>query len=78
MAQRRRSEYEDMNGGRVRDEQSGRRDESERRVTDDEISARAYELYQQRGAEHGHDWDDWLAAERELQARRRTPGPTPS
>ena len=31
------------------------------------IATRAYELFLRRGAEHGRDWDDWLAAERELQ-----------
>jgi hypothetical protein len=30
------------------------------------ISDRAYELYEGRGGEHGHDIDDWLQAEREL------------
>jgi hypothetical protein len=52
--------------------------EPSRDVTNDEISIRAYERYQQRGGEPGRDWDDWLEAERELQARRRSPGPTPS
>lgn len=28
------------------------------------IAHAAYELYQQRGEVHGHDLDDWLAAER--------------
>ena len=30
------------------------------------IAARAYELYLERGGGHGQDWEDWLAAEREL------------
>lgn len=30
------------------------------------ISARAYELYLARGGADGQDWEDWLAAEREL------------
>jgi hypothetical protein len=30
------------------------------------VAARAYELYLARGGSHGSDWDDWLAAEREL------------
>ena len=30
------------------------------------VQRRAYELYEQRGREDGHDWDDWIAAEREL------------
>ena len=31
-----------------------------------EIAARAYELYLQRGRQNGHDVDDWLQAEYEL------------
>jgi hypothetical protein len=30
------------------------------------IANRAYELFLARGAEHGHDLDDWLQAEQEL------------
>lgn len=30
-----------------------------------EIRQRAYELYEKRGREHGHDLDDWLKAETE-------------
>jgi Protein of unknown function (DUF2934) len=33
-------------------------------VTDSDIARRAYDLYEQRGGEHGDDWDDWLQAER--------------
>ena len=32
----------------------------------DEIRLRAYELYEQRGGEHGHDVADWLRAEEEI------------
>ena len=32
----------------------------------DEIRARAYELYEQRGREHGNDVEDWLRAEKEI------------
>ena len=31
-----------------------------------EVRARAYELFEQRGREHGHDLDDWLQAEAEI------------
>jgi hypothetical protein len=31
-----------------------------------EIELRAYELFQQRGGEPGHDLDDWLQAEAEI------------
>jgi len=34
----------------------------------EDVERRAYELYEQRGREHGHDCDDWLAGERELRA----------
>jgi hypothetical protein len=37
-------------------------------VTSDDIARHAYALYLARGGEHGHDVDDWLQAERELQA----------
>lgn len=30
------------------------------------IEHRAYELYLDRGCDHGHDCEDWLQAEREL------------
>ncbi len=30
------------------------------------IADRAYELYVQRGQEHGHDIEDWLEAERQI------------
>jgi len=30
------------------------------------IAKRAYELYIQRGQEHGHDLEDWLEAERQI------------
>jgi hypothetical protein len=37
-------------------------------ATDSDIARRAYELYEQRGAEHGRDLEDWLLAEHELRA----------
>lgn len=30
------------------------------------IRVRAYELFEQRGCEHGHDMEDWLQAEQEV------------
>lgn len=36
----------------------------------DRVSMRAYELYLARGASDGRDFDDWLAAERELAGPR--------
>lgn len=35
------------------------------------IRERAYELYEQRGREHGHDGDDWLRAESEITGERK-------
>jgi hypothetical protein len=32
----------------------------------DDVARRAYELFQARGAEPGHDLENWLEAEREL------------
>ncbi len=34
--------------------------------TEEQIRKRAYEIYLQRGCQHGHDRDDWLQAEYEL------------
>jgi len=34
-----------------------------------EVAQRAYELYQARGGEPGHELDDWLQAEREIAQR---------
>jgi hypothetical protein len=37
---------------------------------EDQIRARAYELYEERGKEEGHDLDDWLRAEAELMSSK--------
>jgi hypothetical protein len=34
--------------------------------TYEQIAARAYQIYLERGCQHGHDLDDWLQAEYEL------------
>jgi hypothetical protein len=34
--------------------------------THDDIAARAFERFVERGSGHGHDLEDWLQAEREL------------
>jgi hypothetical protein len=39
-------------------------------VFHDSIASRAYELFERRGATHGHELDDWLQAERELAGKR--------
>jgi hypothetical protein len=38
-------------------------------TAEQEIRDRAYEIYLQRGEQHGSDLDDWLQAERELSTR---------
>jgi len=35
----------------------------------EQIAQRAYELYEARGREDGHDLEDWLRAEREITGR---------
>lgn len=34
--------------------------------TQEQIRTRAYEIYLRRGGSHGHEWEDWIEAEREL------------
>jgi Protein of unknown function (DUF2934) len=36
---------------------------------EEEIRRRAYELYEERGRQDGHDLDDWLRAEAEITAK---------
>lgn len=37
----------------------------------DQIRARAFQLYEQRGRDDGHDLDDWLQAEAEVSQVQR-------
>ena len=37
-------------------------------IQTDRIAQRAYELFLRRGGQHGHDLEDWLAAEQELRS----------
>ena len=45
-------------------------DAGSRELTEDTIRTRAYQLFEQRGCEHGHDLDDWLVAEAELMGKK--------
>lgn len=36
------------------------------RQLENQIAQRAYEFFEARGGEHGHDWEDWFRAESEL------------
>lgn len=49
-------------------EKTGQMAQAFRRATVEHhhIAQRAYELYEQRGRQDGHDLEDWLKAEREL------------
>jgi DUF2934 family protein len=40
-------------------------------IPTEEIAARAFELFCERGGSDGHDVEDWLQAEQELTRRRR-------
>jgi DUF2934 family protein len=40
---------------------------------DEAIQRRAYELHLEHGGPHGRDLDDWLEAEREIQAQYHSP-----
>ncbi|MGB7291607.1 MAG: DUF2934 domain-containing protein [Thermodesulfobacteriota bacterium] len=35
------------------------------------IGRKAYELFEKRGREHGHDVDDWLEAEKFVKTRKK-------
>ena len=40
-------------------------------IQEEDIARRAFELYEARGCQDGHDLEDWLQAEQELEAQRR-------
>ncbi len=46
------------------------RQEKPTRELEDQIRLRAYELYEQRGREHGHDVEDWLRAQDEVTQKK--------
>jgi Protein of unknown function (DUF2934) len=39
-------------------------------AAEDEVRRRAYALYEERGGEQGHDWDDWFRAEQEVRSAK--------
>ena len=39
-------------------------------LTEEIIRMRAYELFEQRGYQHGHDLEDWLQAEAEVTGKK--------
>ena len=44
---------------------------AENHLAEDEVAQRAYELYEARGREPGHDLEDWLHAELEVNERHQ-------
>ena len=40
-------------------------------IQEEDVARRAFELYEARGCQDGHDLEDWLQAEQELEAQRR-------
>ena len=46
-------------------------------VTSQQIAEKAYERFLSRGAEHGHDIEDWLAAEAEVKPPAKRNGSKP-
>ena len=42
---------------------------SDRNGSDEQVRRRAYELWEQRGRQHGKDADDWYRAESELRGK---------
>ena len=53
----------------ARTEPTDRSERGSSEPTEEEIRFRAYELYVERGSEHGMDFDDWVRAEEELRTR---------
>jgi len=45
-------------------------DQSSLESADDLIRVRAYQLYEERGRDDGHELDDWLVAESELLGKK--------
>ncbi len=53
-------------GWNVQEEDRGDSGMMQNDLTPEQIAARAYQLYLERGRTNGHDFDDWLQAEYEL------------
>jgi hypothetical protein len=47
-----------------------RGDMGSQELTEEIIRIRAYQLFEKRGYEHGHDVEDWLEAEAEIMGRK--------
>jgi hypothetical protein len=49
---------------------------AESEPTEEQIQARAYEIYLERGGVEGNETDDWLQAERELRGKTEQDQPS--
>lgn len=49
-------------------------DQGSLELTEEYIRERAYQLYEQRGRQDGHDVEDWLEAEAEILGRKPASG----
>ena len=47
--------------------------ENHRAISKDDVARRAYELFLARGRAEGHDVEDWLEAERQLESESTAP-----
>ncbi len=45
-------------------------DQGSLELTEEYIRLRAYQLFEERGYEHGHDLEDWCRAEQEIQGKK--------
>ncbi len=45
-------------------------DQGSLELMEEYIRLRAYQLFEERGCQHGHDVDDWLEAEAEILGKR--------
>ena len=59
--------------GKIDDKPEGSLDKGSLELTEEYIRLWAYELFEQRGREHGHDIDDWLQAEAEIVGKKQQP-----
>ncbi len=50
---------------------SGGKTKVDEKTLHEVIEKKAYEIYEQRGKEHGKDLDDWLEAERIVRRRKK-------
>jgi hypothetical protein len=71
MANERRRRTDSEPGSSVGDRVRGAAAVAEPPTTaEEDVRRRAYELFEERGGEEGHDWDDWFRAEQEIRSAK--------